>query len=143
MARAVFELRVLNDAELTRAFSRLSERVQKRAMRKAMKRFAAAVESRAKELAPKMTGALAEGIKTASYSSKSKGQFGVLVRMPTRKELAALYPTRMQEIVGGHYYYPAIVEYKHKPFLRPAFDEKEGRAIAEITADLRKAARLD
>lgn len=143
MPSPVFELQLFGDKELDAALARLDERVQKRAMRKAMKKVGVAIENQAVIFAPKDTWAMAKGIKTVAYSSKRKGQFGILIRLPTRKELAALYPARAQEILEGKHYYPAVVEYKLKPFLRPAFDMNENRALREIHMDLRAAVHLD
>lgn len=136
MARFV-DISVLGDKALERKLRKLDERVQKKIVRKALRSGAKPVLADAKAYVPIDTGALESELKITASRAR-RGFFGVQVATPPRSILG----------IGpdDKGYYPAILEYGSDkmepiPYLRPAFDNNRGRALAIIRDVLVKGVR--
>lgn len=124
------DIQVSGGAELQAKLRKLDLALQKKIVRKALRKAWRPVLAATIAKVPVDTGALRAGIKLRALKAR-KGNFGVQVMLPRRDEL---------DIDNSSpWYYPAILEYGHenaapRPFLRPAFDENRDRAL-NIFAD--------
>ena len=121
------DIRVLGVPELSAAFNRMDEALQKKIMRKALKQGAAVVLPRAKQLVRRKSGKLAASLKV-KFSTR-KGRMSAKIETGTREELGikpddkGYYPMSLET---GHGNVPAY------PYLRPALAEKEAEVLAQV-----------
>lgn len=134
MAREI-DLTFLGDKQLEKKLHGLETKIEKKALRHAMRRAGKIVLATAKTLAPRRSGRMADTLKvrSAKKSNANSGQVGVVVQTGTRDQLGIPEDAK--------YYYPAGVEYgtSHspaQPFLRPALDQNREEALEIIKQDL-------
>lgn len=134
--------KLIGDKRLARKMELLAVGIQRKIVRKALRRAARPVRDRARSLAPVRTGALRKSIKVRAAKLRGRGRIGILVKTGTREELGIEASNR--------WYYPAVVESLHQPYLRPALDGSRGQVKSilvqemrrEIIAEARKLRRL-
>jgi HK97 gp10 family phage protein len=127
--RGGIDISLLGDKLLAKKFARFTDKMQNQIFKKAAKAAAVPVVLSAKSNAPVKTGAMRDSIKAKVFTKR--GLIGALVLTGNRETLGIDEEDK--------YYYPAIVEYKTKPFLRPALDSNEGRVRQILMQELRKA----
>jgi len=120
---AAFDITLLGDKKLNKAFGALAVIDQRKVMRKSQRAAFKPVLKSAKANAPVRTGKLKKSLKLRALK-RSRNRSGVFVRTGTRSELG------IPE--NAKYYYPAHVELGHSdvapvPFLRNAFDSNKDR----------------
>lgn len=120
----------LGDKRLSAKLAQLDLKVQKKMVRKALRKAGRPVLEEARARVPVDTGRLRDGLFLRATKRK-RGTFGVEVAMPLRADLGIS--------ANAKGYYPAVIEYgaeNHppQPFLRPALDANKERAI-RIVAD--------
>ncbi len=114
-------IKLLGDVELQRRLYALPEKLQKKAVRPALKAAAKVVLATAKANCPILTGAMKRSLKVRALKSSRRigANFGSLIMTGKREELG------INPFAPG--YYPMSVEFGHgnvpaHPFLRPALD---------------------
>lgn len=136
-----FDIRVLGDKKLDRAFRNLGKKVQTKFLKRAAREAAYPIRKAAKSLAPKgATGALARGISIRAGRPRRRGDVSIIVATGTRKKMGL--PEYNKAGKGGEkFYYPAHVELgtQHmaaRPFLRPALAQNRQRSKAIMARTL-------
>lgn len=121
------DIRITGEAELQRNLNALEQKIQKRLTRRAMKAAAVPLLARSQELAPVLTGATRDHLQIRMFSRRNF--FGARVQTGTREEMGIP--------ADSPWYYPAIVEYRGHPFMRPAVDETRAQVIETFIAELK------
>jgi len=172
MAQNGFDIRLLGDRELDRAFAKLEKKDARRMLKRTFSAVAKKIKADVQSLVPVDLGALKQSI--TIKTRKVKKGIGVQVMAPPREDLAvaiaaapergsygkrdaqgrilkgetsAANAAKAQRVKAEHYYYPAVVEYgapgrAARPYLRPAFDRNEQSALSDIKSALRKEMEL-
>lgn len=116
--------------ELDRNLARLSDKMQKKLVRSAVRKAAKPVLDRAKELVPTDTGDLRRSLKIRALKrSRRRSTIGVQVVTGV-------------DFFKGEQYYGGMIEFgtskmNAKPFLRPAADQSKGKARLIFRQELR------
>lgn len=133
---AVVDIRVIGDKRLARKLKRLDGAVQRDIVRKALRKAARPVLQEAQALAPVKTGTLQSSLIIRAFRGRGRA-VGVVVQ------------TRNREFFGiapdDPYFYPAVVEYRHKSYLRAAVDTRRAEFFrlsrSEVAAGIVREAR--
>lgn len=149
MADRVMEL--LGTKALFKQLSVLEKRVQTKCLRDASKKALALVQAEVVSRVPVDTGALRDGLQLKSAvkaGKRSRGQVRLMLFLPDRERLqryhdraAKRVKQKPRNIVNDKGYYPAVVEFKGKSYLRAGFDAKEQAAHQEFNKALDAAIR--
>ena len=128
-----FDISLLGDKELQRKLTRLVPAVQRKVLKKALRKAGKVVLAAARAAAPVRTGNLRRFLRLGDMKSR-RDRVGVEVRTGTRDELGIPQ--------GSRFYYPAHIELgtrklPARPYLRPALKGKETEALAIISSELR------
>lgn len=132
MAKAMISMDLIGDRDLVRKFYALDRSLQNRVIKTGLKPAATMIMYEAKARAPVNTGALRDGIYMEYRRYKGRPEYHI--KMPKRVDLAAKNPKFK---VDDKWYYPSIVEYLHKSYLRSAFDAKRLTAAVMIAKAIR------
>ena len=122
------DISVLGDKELSKSLGRLEMKMQKSIVRKALRKAARPVLDSAKSLVPVMTGKLKDSLRIRTLKSR-RGTVNVIVETGKRSELG-ISP-------NDKYFYPVVVEYKHKSFMRAAIDARRTDAYEIAKREIR------
>jgi len=136
MPKPFIDISMLGDKELVRAFGKMEQKVQRKLARSAMFKAADVALKAAQAMVPVDTGALRDSLHKRTGIGR-RGLIGARIETGTRDELAAA--TGRKDIAESKHYYPAVVEYRQKPFLRPAIDENEAQIVGIFARELRAA----
>ena len=99
--------------------------VQKKVLRKSMRAGMKLIASEVKSQVPVDTGLTKANVKTRAVKKKRRGDIEIEVKIGGDP---GLYKTSGK--TGVKVFYPAIVEYKHNPFMRRSFIAKrDGRPL--------------
>ena len=128
-------LQIVGTAQLKAKFAKLAKSVQGQVLVNATKPGARLVLDRAKELAPRDTGQLAErGLQIrVTRRRKTYGETSVTNTKAGAHAVLQEYGVRPHLI--GKKKHPG---HKPQPFMRPAFDQKKNDAAAEVGHELRR-----
>lgn len=126
---AAFDISLLGDEALKKAFRELSVIDQRGAFRKSMRVAFKPVLSSAKSNAPVSSGNLKKHLKLRAVK-RNRRIAGVVVRTGTREEMGIP--------ANAKWYYPAHVELGHSnvapvPYLRNAFDSNKDRVWRDFS----------
>lgn len=128
MARDKFiDIRLLGDKELQKNLRKIDITLQRRIMKQALKRAAGPVLAEAKTRVPTRTYKLYESLKIRVFSRK--GAPMAVVETGTRAELGIP--------ASEKFFYPAVVEYKHKSYLRAALDASRAEVLNIMRATIK------
>jgi hypothetical protein len=127
--------------EIDRKLKTLPLRIQKKVLRQSMRAGLKIMADEVRTQAPRDKGLLISGIVVRAVKSRKRGSISLEVRIGSKTE-GLVKPS-----AAGPVFYPAIVEYKHDPFMRRSFDGKgpQVRAftiasiLAGIDAEIKKA----
>jgi HK97 gp10 family phage protein len=127
------------DKALLKKFATLGVSVEKKVLRKALRKGGKPVLAKAKQLVPVDKGLLKRSLKLRAIK-RSRREFGVRVMTGTREELGIP--------ASDPYYYPAAVELGHRrapphSFLRAAMIQTEGTATAIIKREIARGVELE
>lgn len=126
---------IVGAAELKRKFAQMERKLQTATLVRAAKAGAAIILKRAKELAPRDTGALARALVTrTTRRRKTYGETSVTNTKAGAHAVLQEYGVQPHPIGKGTH--PG---HKPQPFMRPAFDETKDAARAEVQHQLRRA----
>lgn len=119
---AAFDIGLIGDKKLRKAFGELEVINQRKVMRKAQRESMKPLLKAAKARAPKKTGKLRKSLKLRALK-RSRVRSGMFIRTGTREDLG---------IPDGAGYYPAHIELGHEgqapdPFMRGPFDSLKDR----------------
>ena len=117
------DVRFFGGAQLQRALERLPLGIQRKAVRKGLRVGAKRIQSKAKQLAPKDTGTLRRSIKVRARK-RSRREIGILV-------LALDNIGAAKVELGTDRQAPT-------PYLRPAADSEQAKAIEAIANAIRE-----
>lgn len=114
-------------------FKTLDGKIQKKALRPALRAGAKVIQKSAKSKAPRLSGRLRKFIKVKSLK-RSRGEIGVAVQTGTRLEL------QIPHAEQG--YYPFSIEFgtktvKKQPYMKPALREKRNEATNAVGKKLK------
>lgn len=128
MASKLVDLEITGFEHVIKQFSTLDGKIQKKALRPALRAGAKVIQKSAKSKAPRLSGRLRKFIKVKSLK-RSRGQIGVAIQTGTRLELQI--PRDEQG------YYPFSIEFgtknvKKQPYMKPALREKRNEATAAV-----------
>lgn len=135
MADKFLDISFLGDKELSRKLARLELKVQRKIVKDAMRAAAEPVLQAAKALAPVLTGKMRDSLRIRVLagrhmaSGKLRGIAGAVVETGKRSQLGIAE--------DDPYFYPAVVEYRHKSFLRAGLDQARGQAFATAAREIR------
>lgn len=118
------DISLLGDKKLEKSFKKIELKLQKKIFKAAVKDAAKPILALAKSYVPVDTGKLKDSIKLKAGTGK-RGTIGVRIETGTRAQLGIS--------ADDKFFYPTVVEYKHKSYLRRAIDsDPDGvrRAIA-------------
>jgi hypothetical protein len=104
----------------------LVPRLQKKVIRQAMRRGLKVLKAETEAQAPVDTGETRRNVKVRAVKSRKRGSISLEVRI---KAVDALKKTTRE---GKEVFYPAVVEYKHDPFMKRSFDAK-GNLARDVT----------
>lgn len=110
---------------IDRRLKRLPGVVQKKIVRKAMRVGMKLMASEVKSQVPVDTGLTKANVKVRAVKKRKRGQIEIEVKIGGDP---GLYKT---SAAGEKVFYPAIVEYKHNPFMRRSFTAK-GEAARQV-----------
>lgn len=128
-----FDIRMLGDREIERAFRRIELKMQRKLIQQAAMKAAEPVLAAAKSRAPVLTGKMRDSLHIAKLKGV-RGAAGAVIQTGTRADLGV--PS------DAEYFYPAVIEYKHAPFMRPAIDENPVRILQIMAAEIRAGLNL-
>lgn len=126
------DISVLGDKALQAKLSALPARAQRSLTGKALTAGARLVRDEARRLAPVDTGALKKSIKTKKFK-QSRLAFGSRVVTGTRADLNISPQAK--------YYYPAVLEFKRRSYLRQALADKRADILGNMKRALKQALR--
>jgi len=115
------------DRRLRTLEPRIQKKVVRQAMRRGMKLMADAVRSRV----PIYTGLSRKAVKVRAVKKRKRSSIMIEVALSS-KIMGTVKPSPK-----GAVFYPAVVEYKKHPFMRPAFQAKGEATRQYIINDLR------
>lgn len=128
------DISALGDVRLQKRLARLTTKMQKSIVRRALRAGAKEILAVTKQLVPVDTGKLREGLKIRATKAR-RGSFGVQVQTPTRADLG----------IGADEkgFYPAVLEYgadghPPHPYLRPALEQGRAAALDAIATGIRE-----
>ena len=121
MAGMGVDISFLGDKQLSRKLSRLDNKMQRSIVRKALRQAAAPVLGGAKALAPVLTGRMRDSLRIRASKGR-RGTIGVVIETGKRDELGISK--------DDQYFYPTVIEYKYKSFMRASLDANQQAAFA-------------
>lgn len=121
MAGKFMDVSVFGYDQLQRRMQRLDLLMDRQVFKQASLDAAVPVLNRARELVPVLTGKLRDSLRIR-YTRGRSGRHGVRVETGKRRSLG------IPE--DATHFYPAVIEYKHRSYLRRAVHEKRSEAIA-------------
>jgi HK97 gp10 family phage protein len=123
-----FTFEITGDKSLDTKLALVTGNLRKRYIRQAFRAGARLIRDEARNRAPVRTGKLRRGIEVTDYR---KGREVIGARVRTKKRAWFGIPKEAK------WYYPAIVEYKHKSFLRSAFWARRSQALSVMKQIMR------
>ncbi len=132
MARARgFNITMLGDKKLAKDLKRLEIKMQKRIVKKAINRGAIMLRNAVRAAAPVgKTGNLKKYIHKITFSSARSGLLGARVQPGKREQMGIA--------ASDPYYYPAIVEYKFKSYLRATLDTLRNTILEKVRQEIKR-----
>ena len=135
----ILNVEIIGANELITKFNKLADETLLTALHKAADKAADVVLSDAKSKAPRLTGAMAEGL---TKLENNKGKKGVLVRVGSSAEANAAGQVRTSD--ERTVYYGILVEFGRpgvpaQPFMRPALDENQNKIQELFKEAIREA----
>lgn len=130
----LFDLKIEGFESVIKTFNRLPDKLQKKALRPALRAGAKIIQKAAKEKSPTLSGKNKKFIKIKSLK-RSRLEIGVEIQTGTREEL---------DIPRNEFgYYPMTLEYgsqhvKKQPFMKPALEQNRVKATNAIAKELGK-----
>lgn len=113
--------------QIDRKLRTLEPRVQKKVVRQAIRKGLKLIQSDVKANAPVKYGITKANVQTRAVKKRQRGNIEIEVKIGGNDD--RLYKIQAD---GTKVFYPAIVEYKHDPFMRRSFDNK-GEAARQVT----------
>ena len=145
MADAV-RSRVIGGDELKRALKQLNQAASKQALETAVTAGAKPIQNAAKARAPKKTRTLERSITTVveadeNHAEAQIGPSGVAVAYAAQREFGGTITAKGRALHwvdedGVHHFAKSVNQPAH-PYMRPAWDENEDKAVELMTAVLR------
>lgn len=134
MATKIAELKISGFDEVLKVFKTLEPKLQKKALRPALRAGAKVIQKSAKQKAHRDSGLNAKFIKVKSLK-RSRGQIGVMIQTGTREQL--------QIPKSDKGYYPFTEEFgtRKRPahaYMKPALSEKHQEATRAVGKELGK-----
>jgi len=112
--------------EIDRRLKMLPGRIQKKVLRQSMRKGMKVMASEVKRQVPFASGLTRKNVKVRAVKKRKRGQIEIEVKISGDP---GLYRTMKS---GEKVFYPAIVEYKHNPFMRRSFTAR-GEAARQVT----------
>lgn len=130
----LFDLELKGFENVLAQFNTLEDKVQKKALRPALRAGAKIIQRAAKSKSPRASGKNRKFIKIKSIKRK-RGSVGLMIQTGTRQQLEI--PLDKQG------YYPMVLEYgsehvRKQPFMRPALEQNRPKATDAIGKELKK-----
>lgn len=129
----LFDLKLEGFEDVIKTFNTLDDKLQKKAMRPALRAGAKIIQKAAKNKSPTLTGKNKKFIKVKSLK-RSRGSVGLAIQTGTREQLGI--PR------DEHGYYPMVLEYgskhvKKQPFMKPALEQNREKSTKAIGKKLK------
>lgn len=130
----LFDLKLEGFEGVLKTFNKLPDRLQKKALRPALRAGTKIIQKAAKALAPTKSGKHKKFMKIKSLK-RSRDTIGMLLQTGTREQLGI-----PRDEFG---YYPMVLEYgsknqKKQPSMKPALERNRSKATNEIGRELGK-----
>lgn len=103
--------------EIDRKLKRLEPKVQKKVLRQSMRSGLKVMAAEVKSQVPVETGLTRSAVKVKAVKRKKRGSIELEVAVGSK-------PGLTKQSGGKPVFYPAVVEYKHDPFMRRSFTAK-------------------
>ncbi len=142
------QLSGIND--IIRALRKLSDKVEKKIARKAVRAGTKLIAAEIKTRAPQDTGILKRSVSVRAARRRRRGVISMnaifnMRKYPQLVSFSAGSRTNLssRKFEGKRYFYPAALEYgtskmKARPFVRPAWDSKKNQALAVVLGGIRE-----
>lgn len=126
------DISMLGDKKLAKKLKKIDIKMQKKIVKGAIKDAAQPILVLAKAYAPVDSGKLKNSLKLKMGAKQSKrGSIGVRIETGTREQLGI--------DADDKYFYPAVLEFKVKSFLRRAIDKNPDGVRRDIGRNIRAA----
>lgn len=127
---ADIDLRIIGDTMVMRAVNALEKKMARRFVKTAMRAAGKVALAESIARVPVDTGRLRDSLHIVNKIGV-RGLTGVKIESGKREELGIASDAK--------YYYPAIVEYRQKSYLRAAIDENHARLVSLIRSSLKSS----
>jgi HK97 gp10 family phage protein len=124
--------------QIDRRLKTLPLRVQTKIVRQSIRKGLKILATEVKANVPIHTGITQKNVQVRAVKKRKRGQIELEVKIGGKDD--RLYKT---EADGTKVFYPAIVEYKHNPFMRRAFDAKAEMARQVTIQSLRDGVEIE
>jgi Bacteriophage HK97-gp10, putative tail-component len=114
---------VIGIPEIDRKLRLLEPRVQKRVVRQAMRTGLKIIKREVESQVPVDTGLTKRNVKLRAVKKKKRGTIELEVLISGKETGLTVHPRH-----GKPVFYPAVVEYKHNPFMRRSYTAKGEQA---------------
>jgi hypothetical protein len=129
MSSPFVDISLIGDKKLAETFRKMEFKAQKKVFRQAVREASKPILQKAKELVPVDTGNLRDSLKLRALPFRP-GVIGVTVMTGKRSELGIA--------ADDKHFYPAIIEYRHKSYLRAALDAEPNATRQRVADGIRK-----
>lgn len=114
--------------EIDRKLSTLDTRVVKKHVRSSMRKGMKLIAAEVRTQVPVWSGLTKSAVKTRAVKTRKRGSIEIEVMIDGKA------PGLIKPSAKGPVFYPAIVEYKHNPFMRRSFTSK-GEPARQVTLE--------